>query len=204
MTSPRARRTPSVIVVAACAAALALAGCGGGSSSTSSSSSSSAAAATTAASASAQVSSSAGELTSVTSSTTAQSISPGAQAYAAKLVPLAEVWQKAAQSYATAVGGAGTDNLGLIASSSDKFARQTVEFADGIAALTPPAGAEKAQADLVAAVRALGSDVKELQSAAQNHDLATAKDAQQRVGPDGRAVSAAVVALAAAAQRSSG
>ena len=53
----------------------------------------------------------------------------------------------------------------------------------------------------MAAVRALGSDVTELQSAATNKNPAAASDAQRRVGPDGKAVSDAVVALAKAAQQ---
>jgi hypothetical protein len=117
-------------------------------------------------------------------------------------VPLAETWQKAAQHYDNVVGTAGSGNLGLIASSSKNFAQATNTFADNIATLTPPAGATAAQAKLVAAVRALGSDVTELQQAAISKDPAKANDAQSKVGPDGQAVSSAVVALAQAAQGS--
>ena len=127
-------------------------------------------------------------------------MNPAAQAYALRLVPLAEAWQTAAEHYDNVVGGAGTTNLSLIASSSNNFAQATTQFANGIAALTPPTGAAGAQATLVAAVRALGSDVQELESAARNRNPAAAEDAQRRVVPDGKAVSNAVVALATAAQ----
>jgi len=189
MSKRHVHRAPTAIALVA----LALAGCGGGSSSSSSGSSSSAASASTAASS-----------TAAASATSTHSVSAVAQAYAGKLVPLAETWQGGAQHYASVVGGAGTQNLPLIASSSSAFVAATNRFADGIAALTPPPGAAAAQARLVSAVRQLGRDVQELQFAAEHRNIATADDAQRRVGPDGKAVSEAVLALAAAAEHSPG
>lgn len=197
MSKRHVYRAPTAIALVA----LALAGCGGGSSSSSSSSSASSNSSSSSSVASAPAAASS---TAVPSATSTHSVSAVAQAYAAKLVPLAKTWQAGAQHYASVVGGAGTQNLPLIASSSSAFAAATNEFADGIAALTPPPGAAAAQAQLVSAVRALGRDVQELQSAAEHRNLATANDAQRRVGPDGKAVSTAVLALAAAAERSGG
>lgn len=220
MISRHEHRSPLVVAAVACMTALVLAGCGGGSSSNSSSKSTSAAAAASASTSAAASSSltSAGTISTSasgsltpsgaggTGGTSAPSgsgaASPRAQAYALKLVPLAEAWQAAAQHYDNVVGSAGSGNLGLIASSSRTFAAATNRFADRIAALTPPPGVSSAQAGLVAAVRALGGDVTELESAAVNHDPAKARDAQSKVGPDGKAVSSAVLALAAAAQKS--
>ncbi len=221
MINRHAHRTAPAIAIAACVGALALAGCGGGSSSSSSSSSSTASVASAPATSSAAgtpaATSTAGSSTKTASVASAASgsasssasgsasassgVNPAAQAYALSLVPLAEAWQTAAEHYDNVDGGAGTTNLGLIATSSNGFAQATNTFADGIAALTPPPGAARAQAALVAAVRALGGDVQELESAARNRNPAAAADAQRRVGPDGKAVSNAVVALAAAAQR---
>jgi len=219
MISRHEHSSPSAVAAVACVAALVLAGCGGGSSSSGSSSksassvasaaSSSVSAAVSSSVSAAQSSSASGSLTPSaggTGGTSAPSnsggASPNAQAYALKLVPLAEAWQAAAQHYDNVVGGAGSGNLPLIASSSRTFASATNHFADGIAALTPPPGVSSAQAGLVSAVRALGGDVTELESAAVSHDPAKAQDAQSKVGPDGKAVSSAVLALAAAAQKS--
>ncbi len=207
MINGYAHRTSPAIAVVACVGAIALAGCGSSSSSSTSSSSSKSAAAASAASSSTAAAANnggvtapaAGASTSSSASATATA-NPAAQAYALSLVPLAEAWQAAAQHYDNLVGGGGT-NLTLIATASHTFAAATNKFANGIAALTPPAGAAGAQAALVAAVRALGGDVTELQAAATNKDPSAASDAQRRVGPDGKAVSDAVVALAKAAQQ---
>lgn len=126
--------------------------------------------------------------------------SPAAQAYAISLLPLAQAWQTAAQHYDNLVGG-GSTSLAIIASSSGAFVRATNKFADSIAALKPPAGAAAAQAALVTAIRALGSDVSELESAAASKNPTKAKDAESKVGPDGSAVSNAVLALAKASQQ---
>ncbi len=202
MTNAHAHRTTPAIALLACAA-LALAGCGGGSSSTStttSASSSVAAAAAGSSTSSASAASSATTPSAGSSTSGSASLNPAAQAYAVQLLPLAQAWQSAAQHYDNVVGGGGT-NLALIASSSSAFAAATGRFADSIAALTPPAGAAGAQATLVAAIRALGRDVSELQSAATNRNPSAAADAQKHVGPDGTAVSNAVLALAKASQQ---
>ena len=111
------------------------------------------------------------------------------------LLPYAQSWQSASQSFNAAVRSAGSD-LSKIASASGAYAQQTKRFADGLAHLHAPPKESAEQKALISRIRRLDGDVAALQSAASHGNAAQAQAAERNVRKDSGAVSASVLKLA--------